>query len=52
MKKAASFLIFEEMYYENLETKNISEAINILRNHLAVLCKDSKKLNRLAKYRG
>jgi len=38
------------MYIENLETKNMAEAINILRNNLAVLCKDSKKLNKLAKY--
>lgn len=37
------------MFIENLETKNMAEAINILRNHLAVLSKDSKKLNKLAK---
>ena len=40
------------MYIEYIETKNIPEAINILRNQLAVLCKDSKKLNKLAKYKG
>lgn len=38
------------MYIEYLETKNISEAMNILRNHLTIYCKDLKKLNKLAKY--
>lgn len=40
------------MYIESLETKNVSEAINILRNHLVFLSNDSKKLNKLAKYKG
>lgn len=43
-------MIYEQYYIELLEMKEIENAIDILRNKIAILCQEQKKLKKLAKF--
>eukprot|EP01016_Furgasonia_blochmanni_P001966 TRINITY_DN1077_c0_g1_i7.p1 TRINITY_DN1077_c0_g1~~TRINITY_DN1077_c0_g1_i7.p1 ORF type:complete len:683 (+),score=130.07 TRINITY_DN1077_c0_g1_i7:1-2049(+) len=46
--QGAKYLIYEQKYLELIDAKNVNDALNVLRNELSSLSRDTQRLHKLA----